>query len=104
MKEEPLSEEDLRALQKDRQKKDNHNMSKHIFFSFFQINDFNTRQLILFWVKTNLLKYTVGCSHHIKVVVRSIDGVPEARPVLHSSTKVKDCKSFSSTSINSDEK
>jgi hypothetical protein len=30
IKEEPLSEEDLRALQKDRQKKDNHNMSKSI--------------------------------------------------------------------------
>lgn len=30
VKEEPLSEEDLRALQKDRQKKDNHNMSKEI--------------------------------------------------------------------------
>lgn len=30
VKEEPLSEEDLRALQKDRQKKDNHNMSKQI--------------------------------------------------------------------------
>ena len=29
MKEEPLSEEDLRAVQKDRQKKDNHNMSKY---------------------------------------------------------------------------
>ena len=29
IKEEPLSEEDLRALQKDRQKKDNHNMSKY---------------------------------------------------------------------------
>ncbi len=28
VKEEPLSEEDIRALQKDRQKKDNHNMSK----------------------------------------------------------------------------
>ena len=28
VKEEPLSEEDLRAVQKDRQKKDNHNMSK----------------------------------------------------------------------------
>ena len=28
IKEEPLSEDDLRALQKDRQKKDNHNMSK----------------------------------------------------------------------------
>ena len=28
IKEEPLSEEDLRALQKDRQKKDNHNLSK----------------------------------------------------------------------------
>ena len=32
VKEEPLSEEDLRALQKDRQKKDNHNMSMHPFF------------------------------------------------------------------------
>lgn len=31
VKEEPLSEEDLRALQKDRQKKDNHNMSKFFF-------------------------------------------------------------------------
>ena len=30
IKEEPLSEDDLRALQKDRQKKDNHNMSKSI--------------------------------------------------------------------------
>ena len=28
VKEEPLGEDDLRALQKDRQKKDNHNMSK----------------------------------------------------------------------------
>ena len=28
VKEEPLSDEDLRALQKDRQKKDNHNMSE----------------------------------------------------------------------------
>ena len=28
VKEEPLSEEDLQALEKDRQKKDNHNMSK----------------------------------------------------------------------------
>ena len=28
IKEEPLSEEDLRALQKDRQKKDNHNLSE----------------------------------------------------------------------------
>ena len=31
VKEEPLGEEDLRALQKDRQKKDNHNMSKSVF-------------------------------------------------------------------------
>ena len=30
IKEEPLSEEDLRAIQKDRQKKDNHNMSKYM--------------------------------------------------------------------------
>ena len=29
VKEEPLSEEDLRLLQKDRQKKDNHNMSNN---------------------------------------------------------------------------
>jgi hypothetical protein len=29
VKEEPLSEEDMRALQKDRQKKDNHNMSNY---------------------------------------------------------------------------
>ena len=32
VKEEPLGEEDLRALQKDRQKKDNHNMSKSVFY------------------------------------------------------------------------
>ena len=30
VKEEPLGEDDLKALQKDRQKKDNHNMSKNI--------------------------------------------------------------------------
>ena len=30
VKEEPLCEDDLRALQKDRQKKDNHNMSRFI--------------------------------------------------------------------------
>ena len=30
IKEEPLTEEDLKALQKDRQKKDNHNLSKYI--------------------------------------------------------------------------
>ena len=30
IKEEPLTEEDLRALYKDRQKKDNHNISKYI--------------------------------------------------------------------------
>ena len=29
VKEEPLGEDDLRAIQKDRQKKDNHNMSEH---------------------------------------------------------------------------
>ena len=35
VKEEPLSEEDMRAIQKDRQKKDNHNMSEFsISFSF----------------------------------------------------------------------
>ena len=41
VKEEPLSEEDLRAVQKDRQKKDNHNMSKlkmigpYLYFVFY---------------------------------------------------------------------
>ena len=30
VKEEPLCEDDLRALQKDRQKKDNHNMSRFL--------------------------------------------------------------------------
>jgi hypothetical protein len=35
IKEEPLSEEDLRALQKDRQKKDNHNMSEFFPLLFF---------------------------------------------------------------------
>ena len=35
VKEEPLSEEDLRALQKDRQKKDNHNMSKRFIIYLF---------------------------------------------------------------------
>ena len=33
VKEEPLGEDDLKALQKDRQKKDNHNMSKNSFLS-----------------------------------------------------------------------
>ena len=33
VKEEPLGEDDLKALQKDRQKKDNHNMSENIFLS-----------------------------------------------------------------------
>ena len=32
LQEEPMTEEDLRALQKDRQKKDNHNMSKFFYF------------------------------------------------------------------------
>ena len=36
VKEEPLSEEDLRLLQKDRQKKDNHNMSE-IYILFVTI-------------------------------------------------------------------
>jgi hypothetical protein len=35
VKEEPLSEEDLRALQKDRQKKDSHNISEETKSSFF---------------------------------------------------------------------
>ena len=34
IKEEPLTEEDLKALQKDRQKKDNHNLSK-----FFRVSE-----------------------------------------------------------------
>ena len=43
VKEEPLSEEDLRLLQKDRQKKDNHNMSEKtiiciLFISFYAVN------------------------------------------------------------------
>ena len=33
VKEEPLGEDDLKAQQKDRQKKDNHNMSENIFLS-----------------------------------------------------------------------
>ena len=40
IKEEPLTEDDLKALQKDRQKKDNHNLSKTIFatinYHFYQ--------------------------------------------------------------------
>ena len=32
VKEEPLGEDDLKALQKDRQKKDNHNMSKNMLY------------------------------------------------------------------------
>ena len=41
--EEPLSEEDLRALQKDRQKKDNHNLSE---FSAIQtiVKDWDIRK------------------------------------------------------------
>ena len=35
IKEEPLSEEDLRAIQKDRQKKDNHNMSKYMYIQTY---------------------------------------------------------------------
>ena len=54
MKEEPLSEEDLRAVQKDRQKKDNHNMSKNAAFlcllsftiiSSSQLNEFCTHSV-----------------------------------------------------------
>ena len=33
IEEEPLGEDDLKALQKDRQKKDNHNMSKWTSFN-----------------------------------------------------------------------
>ena len=39
VKEEPLCEDDLRALQKDRVKKDNHNMSKDSFV-FYPLRDF----------------------------------------------------------------
>ena len=47
IKEEPLTEEDLKALQKDRQKKDNHNLSKFEkkflnkceHHSFYQLRD-----------------------------------------------------------------
>ena len=35
VKEEPLGEEELKALQKDRMKKDNHNMSKFYFIPTF---------------------------------------------------------------------
>ena len=34
VKEEPLGEDDLKALQKDRQKKDNHNMSENFCFVY----------------------------------------------------------------------
>jgi hypothetical protein len=46
VKEEPLSEEDLRLLQKDRQKKDNHNMSERniicIHVPFFLCSELGT--------------------------------------------------------------
>ena len=41
IKEEPLTEEDLKALQKDRQKKDNHNLSK-----FFRVSKKSTNRNI----------------------------------------------------------
>ena len=48
VKEEPLREDDLRALQKDRQKKDNHNMSKLIMkLSIHFIKDIYDILLIL---------------------------------------------------------
>ena len=37
VKEEPLCEDDLRAFQKDRVKKDNHNMSKNLYSSHIQL-------------------------------------------------------------------
>ena len=40
VKEEPLGEEDIRALQKDRQKKDNHNMSKEIKYRIYKKQTF----------------------------------------------------------------
>ena len=43
VKEEPLGEDDLKALQKDRQKKDNHNMSKNIYLSVQSRLLFTTR-------------------------------------------------------------
>ena len=42
IKEEPLSEEDLKALQKDRQKKDNHNLSEYKFLSGQAQHDWQT--------------------------------------------------------------
>ena len=42
IKEEPLSEEDLKALQKDRQKKDNHNLSEYKFLSIQAQHDWQT--------------------------------------------------------------
>ena len=45
VKEEPLSEDDLRALQKDRQKKDNHNMSKLIIYHILNFIDLESQSI-----------------------------------------------------------
>ena len=47
VKEEPLGEDDLKAMQKDRQKKDNHNMSKFNKNIIVQAN-FRELQLVIF--------------------------------------------------------
>ena len=45
VKEEPLGEDDLRALQKDRQKKDNHNMSKLIMYRILNFIDLESQSI-----------------------------------------------------------
>ena len=45
VKEEPLGEDDLRALQKDRQKKDNHNMSKLIIYHILNFIDLESQSI-----------------------------------------------------------
>ena len=57
--EEPLSEEDLRALQKDRQKKDNHNLSE---FSAIQtiVRDWDIRTVKN---KNNYMIQTMGTNY-----------------------------------------
>ena len=50
IKEEPLSEEDLRAIQKDRQKKDNHNMSKYMHIhKYFRTQGRSFLEHTIFW-------------------------------------------------------
>ena len=49
VKEEPLGEDDLRALQKDRQKKDNHNMSKLIMLCHILNIDLESQSINCVW-------------------------------------------------------